>query len=55
MARTLMYAEPTENLTVNIPGSIKEAIKNEAWGKRMSASQLVTVILEEWLRERVSA
>lgn len=52
MSRSPLYPEKTERLTVSIRVPIKERMVVIANRNHQSVSQLVTVILEDWLLRR---
>lgn len=52
MPRNILYPEGAEQLTAMLPRPVKQGIRIVALRQRQSISQLVTVILEDWLRRR---
>lgn len=52
MGRPALYPEGLEQLSVTVPTPIKAALRIVATRQRQSVSQLVTVILEDYLRRR---
>lgn len=52
MARKPLYPEGSENLNIHIPTPLKDAIQEAAQEERQSASQLIVLILDDWLRQR---
>ena len=51
MARTPLYPEGAITMNVVLPSTVKRGIQEAATARRQSASALVTVILEDWLKE----
>jgi len=52
MSRRTLYPEGATTLHVVVPTSVKGGIRRLAEQQRQSTSQLVTVILEDWLARR---
>lgn len=47
-----VYGEPTTVLYARVPQSVREALDNRRRRDRRTISALVSIILEDWLRER---
>ena len=54
MPRNVLYPEGAEQLNVVVPKPVKESLRGVALRQRQSMSQIVSVVLEDWLRERGS-
>lgn len=52
MPRRVMYPQGRAQLNVIVPPRVKEAIDRVAESQRQSTSQMVAVILEDWLLRR---
>jgi len=52
MARSAMYPEGSTTMTVALPVPLKAGLQRMAGRQRQSVSQIVTVILEDYLRRR---
>lgn len=51
MARTPLYPEGSDTMNVVVPSTVKSGLQAVAIQRRQSVSALVTVILEDWLKE----
>lgn len=47
-----LYGEPTETIYVRVPQSVKRALDIRRKRERRSLAMLVSIALEDWLRER---
>lgn len=47
-----VYGEPTEVLYARVPQSVRRALLTRCQRERRTISALVSIILEDWLRER---
>lgn len=52
MPRTKMYPNGRAQLNAIVPPNVKEGMARAAVQQRLSTSQLVAVILEDWLARR---
>jgi len=52
MARKPMYPEGSTTMHLVVPSTVRSGITRLAQQQRQSTSQLVTVILEDWLLRR---
>lgn len=52
MPRTKMYPDGRAQLNAIVPPNVKDAVNRLAVQQRQSTSQLVTIILEDWLSRR---
>ena len=51
MPRNVLYPEGAEQLNVVVPIPVKGGLRAVALRKRQSMSQIVAVVLEDWLKE----
>ena len=52
MKAATLYPEGREHLSVVVPRPVKDGLRRYAGNERLSMSQVVTVIAEDWLRRR---
>lgn len=50
--RAILYPEGAEHLNVIVPATVKEGLRTVARRQRQSISQLVGMVLEDYLRRR---
>ncbi len=51
MSRSVMYPEGSEQLNAIVPENVKRGIAVMAAKRRLSMSQIVAIVLEDWLRD----
>ena len=51
-AMSTLHGEPTETIYVRIPRSVKIALDKRRKRERRSLAMVVSIALEDWLRER---
>ncbi len=52
MPRNVLYPEGAEQLNVVVPKPVKDTLRIVALRQRQSMSQIVSVVLEDYLRRR---
>lgn len=52
MSRQVMYPEGSDHLNLIVPIPVKAGLRTVAGRQRQSMSQIVSVVLEDWLRRR---
>lgn len=52
MARPKLYPDGVAKLGISVPPAVKDGLQEAAIDQGQSISQLVTVVIEDWLRRR---
>lgn len=52
MPRPALYPEGATQMNVHIPIPVRDGLRIAAQRQRQSVSQLVSIVLEDWLRRR---
>ena len=47
-----VYGEPTEVIYARVPASVRRGLLSRCQRERRTISALVSIIIEDWLRER---